>query len=53
MTASKPMGRIRGKDEVSGSGKPKERSNGPNGPTWPVGLWSGKETTRIGTQWVI
>ena len=47
------MRRIRGKDEVSGSGKPKERGNKPNGPTWPTGLWNGREMARIGTQWAI
>ena len=47
------MGRIRDKNEISGLRKPKERGNGPNGPTWPAGPWNGKETARIGTQWAI
>ena len=34
ITASKPMGRIRGKNEVSGLRKPKKRGSKPNGPTW-------------------
>ena len=34
ITASKPMGRIRGKDEVGGSRKPKKRGSKPNGLTW-------------------
>ena len=44
------MGRIRDKNEINGLRKPKERGNGPNGPTWPVGLWNGKEMAGIGTQ---
>ena len=34
MTASKPMERIRGKDEVSWPRKPKERGSKPNRSTW-------------------
>ena len=48
--ANRPMGRIRGKYEVNRPGKPKERGNRPNGPTWPVGPWNGKEMAGIGTQ---
>ena len=32
--ASKPMRRIKGKDEVSRPGKPKKRGSKPNGPIW-------------------
>lgn len=49
-TVNRPMGRIRLKDEVSGSGKPKERDSKPNGPTWPVGPWKRKGIAGIGTQ---
>ena len=49
MTANRPMGRIRRKDEKSGSEKPKERCNRPNGSTWPAGPWNGKGMARIGT----
>ena len=34
VTASRPMGRIRGNDEVSGLRKPKKRGSKPNRPTW-------------------
>ena len=51
ITANWPIGRIRGKDETSGSGKTKERANEPNGPTWPTGPWKRREMARIGTQW--
>ena len=34
ITASRPIGRIRGKDEVSGPRKSKKRGSKPNGPTW-------------------
>ena len=34
MTASRLMGRIRGKDEVNRPRKTKERGSKPNGPTW-------------------
>ena len=47
------MGRIRDKNEISGLRKPKERGNGPNGPTWPAGPWNEKEMAGIGTQWAI
>ena len=33
-TTSGHMGRIRGKDEVTGLEKPKKRGSKPNGPTW-------------------
>ena len=49
ITTSKVMGRIRGKNEASELGKSKERGNEPNGPTWPIGLWKGREMARIGT----
>ena len=42
ITTSKPIRRIRGKDEVTGLGKPKKRGNRPNGSTWPAGPWNGK-----------
>jgi len=32
--ASRPTGRIRGKDEVSGPRKPKKKGNKPNGLAW-------------------
>ena len=50
MTASRPMGRIRRKDEESGLGKPNEKGNRPNGSTWPVGPWNGKGMVGIGSQ---
>ena len=53
ITASKPIGRIRGIDESSGLGTPKKRGNEPNRPTWPAGLWKGREVAGIGTQWAI
>ena len=34
ITASRPIGRIRGKDEVSRPRKSKKRGSKPNGPTW-------------------
>ena len=34
IATNKPMGRMRGKDEVSGPRKPKKRGSKPNGPTW-------------------
>ena len=34
ITTSRPMGIIRGKDEISGPRKPKKRGSKPNGPTW-------------------
>jgi len=33
-TASRPMGRIRGKDEVSGPRKPKKKGSKPTRSTW-------------------
>ena len=43
MTVSRPMGRIRDKDEVSGPKKPKKRGSKPNGLTCqerqPTGPW--------------
>ena len=51
ITANRPMRRIRGKDEVIGSRKPKKRGNKPNWPTWPASPWKGREMTGIGTQW--
>ena len=33
ITDSKPLARIRGKDEISGLEKPKKRGSKPNGPT--------------------
>ena len=48
ITANWPIGRIRGKNEASGLGKPKERGNEPNGPASP---WKRREMARIGTQW--
>ena len=50
MTASKLMKRIRGKDEVCGLRKPKERSNEPNGPIWPASPWKERGMVEIGTQ---
>ena len=47
------MGRIRDKNEINGLRKPKERGNAPNEPTWPAGLWNGKEMAGIVTQWAI
>ena len=42
-TASRLMGRLRGKGEASGSGTPKKRGSKPNGPAWQeqqlVGPW--------------
>ena len=34
ITASRPIGRIRGKDEVRGPRNPKKRDSKPNGLTW-------------------
>ena len=51
--ASRPRGRIRGKDVASGLGTPKKRGNKPNGPTWPVSPWKGRKVAGIGTQWAI
>ena len=51
ITASWPIRKIRGKDEASGSWKPKERGNEPNGLTWPTSPWKRREMAGIGTQW--
>ena len=53
ITASKPMGRIRGKNEVSGPRKSKERSNEPSGPIWPASPSKERGMAEIGTQWAI
>ena len=53
ITINRPMGRIKGKDKVCGPRKPKERSNRPNGPTWPVGPWNEKGLAGLGAQWAV
>jgi len=44
MTASRPIGTIRGKNEVIRSRKPKERGNEPNKPAWQEWQPSGPQT---------
>ena len=53
ITANRPMGRIRSKNEVSGLEKPKKKGSKPNGPTWPMSPWKGRGMAGIGTQWAI
>ena len=53
MTTNRPKGRIRGKNEVSGLRKSRERNNEPSRPIWPASPWKERGMAEIGTQWAI